>query len=299
MNRRELVLRGLRFLKSRRGLAALSRVGPRNMVSALVSGQIFLRHGGASLSLNRSEFFLLTALEDEIEQLEREGFRVELTNSSLRVEGYPYLREPMAGALGKLGFAGALNALSLLGYCYRYGGAVGATDSGDGAMKRTFQFNLGEALVTTPSKVRFDLNSIEPSALIETYLLGIHSDLKPSGRSVLDVGALARDTALYFASMGASSVYSIEPLEENYDAMPRNLNLNPGLREAIVPVRAALGPAGKLLLRYPPSAGGLTGSASAFAQRRRGSESESESESEEGKRESDGWLSQEVESYPL
>ncbi len=102
MNRRELVLRGLHLLKSRRGLAALSRVGPRNMVSALLGGQIFLRHGGVSLSLKRNEFYLLTALEDGIEQLEREGFRVELTNSSLKIEGYPYLSQPLIGRLENL-----------------------------------------------------------------------------------------------------------------------------------------------------------------------------------------------------
>ena len=134
-------------------------------------------------------------------------------------------------------------------------------------LDRQFVFDLTEATVTTPFKVKFDLRRIDCWTLVETFLLDIHRDLEVRGRTVFDVGAQAGDTALYFSSNGASKVYAVEPVQANYDAMLCNLELNPGLRGAVAPVKAAVGSTGKLTLEFTLGAGGLTGTASGFAGR--------------------------------
>jgi FkbM family methyltransferase len=96
---------------------------------------------------------------------------------------------------------------------------------------------------------------------------------------VIDVGAQAGDTALYFANKGAEKVYAVEPMQTNYSALIRNLQLNSGLSGRITPIKAALGPSGKLLLKYFPSPTGLSGSASGFS--------------------NEGYITEEVESYTL
>ena len=50
---------------------------------------------------------------------------------------------------------------------------------------------------------------------------------------------------MYYASRGAI-VFAFEPMKAHYDAMIRNLTLNPKLFERITPINAAIGKDGKL-----------------------------------------------------
>jgi len=107
----------------------------------------------------------------------------------------------------------------------------------------------GKKIIETSNGVRFYLDSIHPgNSIIETFVRNIHQinsndDFK--NKVVIDVGAECGDTPLYFASLGAK-VFAFEPITEHYDAMIRNIHLNPSLSEKIVPINAAMGKDGTL-----------------------------------------------------
>ena len=64
----------------------------------------------------------------------------------------------------------------------------------------------GHMIMVFYPDVRSRLVSIEPWTLCETYVLGIHGDFVAEGMIVLDIGAQAGDTALYYASGGENLV---------------------------------------------------------------------------------------------
>ena len=64
-----------------------------------------------------------------------------------------------------------------------------------------------DGVLTTDTGVRFDLPSVDPTVLAETFVYDVHFigfDLR--GTTVLDIGANVGDTALYYASKGAKVV---------------------------------------------------------------------------------------------
>jgi FkbM family methyltransferase len=107
----------------------------------------------------------------------------------------------------------------------------------------------GKKIIETYGGVRFFIDSIHPgNSIIECFVNNIHQinandNLK--GKTVVDVGAECGDTPLYFASKGAK-VYAFEPIKANFDAMLRNISLNPHLKENIIPINAAIGKDGEL-----------------------------------------------------
>ncbi|MGD0718968.1 MAG: FkbM family methyltransferase [Thermoplasmata archaeon] len=104
-------------------------------------------------------------------------------------------------------------------------------------------------ILTTPSGIRFHLESVEGGILAETFLYDIHhaaGDL--SGRLVVDAGANVGDTALYFAERGAD-VLAYEPDPENFRALEANLVLNPELAAHITTFPIAIGEDGEILFR--------------------------------------------------
>jgi len=107
----------------------------------------------------------------------------------------------------------------------------------------------GKKIIETFSGVRFFIDSIHPgNSIIECFVNNIHQinandDLK--GKTVVDVGAECGDTPLYFASKGAK-VFAFEPIKANFDAMLRNISLNPHLKDNIIPINAAIGKDGEL-----------------------------------------------------
>jgi len=99
-------------------------------------------------------------------------------------------------------------------------------------------------IVETSNGISFYVDSINPGNTIkETFLNNIHlinSHDDWNGKIVVDVGAECGDTPLYYASMGAR-VYAFEPMKAHFDAMLRNISLNPEISERIVPINAAIG----------------------------------------------------------
>jgi FkbM family methyltransferase len=96
----------------------------------------------------------------------------------------------------------------------------------------------------TPDGILLHLDENNPNSVIftvvETWLYDIHFlDFDLSDWLVIDVGAFIGDTALYYAKRGAI-VVAVEPVPSNYQAMLRNLELNPNLKQKILPVNAAV-----------------------------------------------------------
>jgi FkbM family methyltransferase len=99
-------------------------------------------------------------------------------------------------------------------------------------------------VVETYDGLKFFLDSINPgNTITETFVSDIHdinSKIGFKGKTVIDVGAECGDTALYFANKGAT-VYAIEPMKSTYEAMIRNLELNPELSKRIIPINGGIG----------------------------------------------------------
>ena len=139
------------------------------------------------------------------------------------------------------------NLLLLLYFGTKYG-ADFISGKNDIKSKRDKTFHLyeseGKKIIETPNGIKFFMDSIHPgNTIVETFVNKIHfinSDIDWNGKIVIDVGAECGDTPLYYASLGAT-VYAFEPIRAHYDAMIRNLSLNPSIAKNIIPVNAAIG----------------------------------------------------------
>jgi FkbM family methyltransferase len=107
----------------------------------------------------------------------------------------------------------------------------------------------GKQIIETSNGIKFYMDSIHPgNTIVEAFVQDIHlvnSKDDWNGKIVLDVGAECGDTPLYYASKGAT-VYAFEPMKAHFDAMMRNLSLNPELSKRITPINAAIGKDGTL-----------------------------------------------------
>ena len=107
----------------------------------------------------------------------------------------------------------------------------------------------GKKIIETSRGIKFYIDSIHPGNTIgEAFVMDIHTirnDYDYTDKIVVDVGAECGDTPLYYASRGAK-VFAFEPMKAHYDAMIRNLSLNPELAKRITPINAAIGKDGKL-----------------------------------------------------
>ena len=98
------------------------------------------------------------------------------------------------------------------------------------------------AFIVVPGGIRLWADVIDYTVLSETWIYDIHFlgfDL--SDWFVLDIGAYIGDTALYYASKGAFIV-AVEPVPRHFEAMLRNIELNPSLKPRILLINAAIGP---------------------------------------------------------
>lgn len=86
---------------------------------------------------------------------------------------------------------------------------------------------LDDIKIYNPSK--FGFNSIFSEYYTDYYS---NFDVNYKNRTIIDVGANAGDTALYFASKGAK-VYGFEPVKEFYEMALKNFKLNEKLNENI------------------------------------------------------------------
>lgn len=102
----------------------------------------------------------------------------------------------------------------------------------------------GKRIIETPTGIKFYLAKIHPgNTIVETYVNNIHMinlDDDWKNKIVLDVGAECGDTPLYYAGLGAN-VFAFEPIKAHYDAMIKNIELNPELSNKITPINAAIG----------------------------------------------------------
>lgn len=109
--------------------------------------------------------------------------------------------------------------------------------------------NNGKKIIETSRGIKFYMDSIHPgNTIVEAFVQDIHTiryDDDYLDKIVVDVGAECGDTPLYYASKGAT-VFAFEPMKAHYDAMIRNLSLNPELSKRIIPINAAIGVDGTL-----------------------------------------------------
>jgi len=102
----------------------------------------------------------------------------------------------------------------------------------------------GKKIIETSKGVKFYIDSIHPGNTIgEAFVMDIHTIRNNddyADKIVVDVGAECGDTPLYYASRGAK-VFAFEPMKAHFDAMVRNLSLNPELAKRITPINAAIG----------------------------------------------------------
>lgn len=107
----------------------------------------------------------------------------------------------------------------------------------------------GKKIIETPKGIKFYIDSIHPgNTIVASFVQDIHhisSNDDWKDKVVIDVGPECGDTPLYYAYLGAK-VYAFEPIKAHYDAMIRNISLNPILANRIIPINAAVGRDGML-----------------------------------------------------
>ena len=99
-------------------------------------------------------------------------------------------------------------------------------------------------IVETSNGLKFFIDSILPGVtIVEPFITNSHQINENddwANKIVLDVGAQCGDTPLYYANKGAI-VYAFEPITGHYEAMIRNIEINPQLKNKIHPINAAIG----------------------------------------------------------
>ncbi|MCL5100445.1 MAG: FkbM family methyltransferase [Candidatus Marsarchaeota archaeon] len=108
--------------------------------------------------------------------------------------------------------------------------------------KMQYELNLNSGVLETQEGIKIDFQTIDPIIFFETYCFRIHDEpeIYEVGKTMLDVGANVGDTALLYASKGCE-VYSLEPNPKYYSKMLKNIDLNPSLKNKIIPIKAAIG----------------------------------------------------------
>ncbi len=145
------------------------------------------------------------------------------------------------------------NLLQTLFGCLRHGADFISGDENSLPKYRDKTFRImeknGKRIIETPNGVKFYMDSIHPgNTIVEAFAQDIHlvnSHDDWNNKVVIDVGAECGDTPLYYASKGAK-VYAFEPMKAHFEAMLRNLSLNPELSKKITPINAAIGKDGML-----------------------------------------------------
>ncbi|MCI4350085.1 MAG: FkbM family methyltransferase [Thermoplasmata archaeon] len=109
-----------------------------------------------------------------------------------------------------------------------------------------WRVQLADGTITTPTGLRFTLDSFNATIFAETFIYQTQfRGFDLSNATVVDVGANVGDTALYYASLGAS-VVAVEPDPVNFERLRKNLALNPTLSGKIRPIAAAVGDDGEV-----------------------------------------------------
>lgn len=106
--------------------------------------------------------------------------------------------------------------------------------------KKTIKIIQSKNIIETFEGVKFHLDNV--GSTVEAFIRRIHDFYSENleGKTVVDIGASVGDTPLYFVSRGAK-VYAVEMTDTNYEAMLKNLELNPELAKRIIPIHRAFG----------------------------------------------------------
>ena len=109
-----------------------------------------------------------------------------------------------------------------------------------------WKFNAEEYILLTPNGIKFTIKGFDPTIFAETFLYDIHFiDFDLKGKTVVHAGAYVGETALYYASKGAT-VYAFEPQPTCYSIALKNLELNPELKSKIILKNYAIGEDGEI-----------------------------------------------------
>lgn len=104
--------------------------------------------------------------------------------------------------------------------------------------------NNKKKIIEVSNGIKFYLDSVLPGVtIVEAFISDIHSvdsKIDWNGKTIVDVGAQCGDTPLYYASKGAK-VFAFEPNQNHYNAMLRNLELNPEIAKNITTYPYAIG----------------------------------------------------------
>jgi ribosomal protein L11 methylase PrmA len=90
----------------------------------------------------------------------------------------------------------------------------------------TFEDAGDNILATTDNNVKLLLQKDYTNVLDEIFVRKAYGVDYFIGKNVIDVGASIGDTALYYASNGASNVFGFEMDKERYDLCVKNIQLN-------------------------------------------------------------------------
>lgn len=119
-----------------------------------------------------------------------------------------------------------------------------------------WSFDSDQNIIKTSSSIKFFIDNFGSVIFAETFLFGIHYDENLKNNIVITGGGFIGDTALYYASMGAT-VFCFEPDPINYRLAIRNISLNQELKNNIVLQNFAIGK--DAIIDFSPGEGGIGG----------------------------------------
>ncbi len=131
----------------------------------------------------------------------------------------------------------------------------------DDAAPGSWRVDHSRNLVILPNGLRFHIDRFHAVIFAETFLYDIHYSEGLAGKTVVQAGGFVGDTAIYYASRGATC-YSFEPDPASFSLAERNLALNPELSDRVVLRNYAIGKDG--FARFPVNESG-SGKSSTFA----------------------------------
>ena len=88
------------------------------------------------------------------------------------------------------------------------------------------QTTKGIYLMTLPDDYNILKEIFLYAVLEEIFLMKIYGEPDLRGRVAIDIGASIGDSALYFASLGASKIYGLSCCAERYNMAEQNIMLN-------------------------------------------------------------------------
>lgn len=239
---------------------------PLSLLIALVglrkSVTVRLRNG-LSLTINEGTRGIAIRILYNIVRLRAKGIEIEEQAGRLTVMISP--THKLDFEVSNFSSVEILNLVELILFGVIYG--VQVMPKGKASMvwpSRSLTLDFNTKILETHDGCKFNLADIQAYTLIETFYMGMHSFLTEedmTNQTVLDVGAQAGDTAVYFARKGAL-VFAVEPVEGNFNALLRNVQLNRDLSHRIRPIRAAIGKTGPVTM-YTKE-GLIDGGASAY-----------------------------------